>query len=72
MKRRGCPCVYCGVDMEEVDADNGTAYLHKDAEDCEVMQGLLPECEEMLISKFAYARMVSGDFGLRSTITFDR
>lgn len=69
MKRKDCPCVYCGVDMEEVD---GTAYLHKDTEGCEVMQQLLPECEEMLISKEAYARMVAGTFGMRSTVTFER
>ena len=64
------PCVYCGIEMEEVDSDNGTAYLHKDAKDCETMQGLLPECEEMCISEKAYKRMVSGDFGLRSTMTY--
>ena len=72
MKRRGCPCVYCGVDMEEVDAEKGTAYLHKDTEDCDEMQRMLPGVEEMIISKEAYERQVSGTFGPRSTITFDR
>ena len=56
------PCVYCGVTMQEVDADNGKAYLHKG--ECIIKYA------QFLITKKAYNSMVTGEFGRQSTVLF--
>lgn len=57
------PCVYCGIDMEEVDGEKGKLYLHNG--ECK----FLPD-PNFLITDKAYLKMVTGEFGPKSSVMF--